>query len=629
VLSHLPESDDGVSPHVSAALLLAASERARHLCLPHPTVDQILKSTEATRSRAYEVRDALISLLPSLHRRVGRPAATPVEPTLDELRALVSISQSVTRFVMQHPGCVSGVRRLHYTDTFRHHVIELRAKHPAVPLARIADAACVPLETLEDWLRTGVAPIARDESDAESGDERVTVAQRLHIQTVITQWQTWSGTFVDFCTHLKSHCHVPYGATMVGTILASHGLRTPRLRDGRSPDERALRNAFKVFFSNAQWVGDGSAVAIVVNGERFVFNLELLVDAYSDAFVGATVSDEEDSRAVVDALLDAKETTIKQPIAVLLDNKPSNHTPEVDAALGETLRIRATSERPQNKAHVEGGFGLFKSTAPPLVVVGATGREIAESVLRLAITTFFRAANHRPRADRGGRSRVQINADTATLEQIDEARRALNEICRRQELAHRTLEARQNPEVRAYLDRVFDRIALLDPTRSVRVAIARYPLDAIVDAVAIFEGKRAAGTLPPDADARYLLAIARNIAAVNEGARVTEALLRERMAQRDYMLAALEAERLRVLSDPSTLDMQLKAFADRACEVDAVLDRRYWLLVIVDVIRSQTPARHAELATIVSRRIHATFRIRPHERREAVRFILDRVVPLH
>lgn len=626
--SSLSDSDDSVSPVVAAALLLAASERARRHGLPHPTVDQILIATEATRSRAYEVRDELLVLLPSLHRPAGRPASTPTAPLLEESCTLRSISQSVLRFVISHPGCISGARRLHYTDVFRHHVVDLRAEHATLPLAHFAEAICVPLETLEDWLRDPVTRLG-DEPDAMAEDDIVNVVARAHIQTVIAEWRNWHGAFTDFCVHLNANCHVPYRATMLSTILYSHGLRTPKRRDGRSPDERALRDAFKVFFSNAQWVGDGSSVAIEVGGEKFVFNLELLVDAYSDAFVGATVSDEEDSRAVVDAFLDAKTTTGTEPIALLLDNKPANHTPEIDAALGDTLRIRATPERPQNKAHIEGGFGLFKTTAPPLVVNGTSLRESARSILALVVATFFRAVNHRPRRDRDGRSRFEIQGDQPTREQIDQARTALNELCRRQELARKTLEARQDPEVRAYLDDAFARLDLLDPDGSVRVAIARYPLDAIVDSVAIFEGKRHAGALPVGADSRYLLGIAQNIVAVNEGARVTEALLRERMAVRDHMLAALRAERERVVREVTAIETQLKTFADRACELDAVLDRRFWLLVIVDTIRAQPPAVHAELAAVVSRRINATFRIARHERSEAVRFVIDRVVPLH
>ena len=96
---------------------------------------------------------------------------------------------------------------------------------------------------------------------------------------------------------------------------------------------------------------------------------------------------------------------------------------------------------------------------------------------------------------------------------LDEARRALRETAARQELARRTLEARRRPEVLALLDAHFARLELLDPERNFRVAIAAYPLDAIVDGIAIFEGKRLAKTLHEGVGARYLLGIVRNVAA--------------------------------------------------------------------------------------------------------------------
>jgi transposase InsO family protein len=275
------------------------------------------------------------------------------------------------------------------------------------------------------------------------------------VQTVLAEWKTWRGAFSDFCAHLRDHCRVLYGATLVSSILSSHGLRTPARREGRSPDERALRGAFEVFFPNAQWVGDGSQISIDVCDATYVFNLELLVDPYSDAFVGASLGDQEDSDAVALAIADAKATTGVEPplpLSVLLDNKSSNHTPEVDQALDGAERLRATPGRPQNKAHIERGFGLLAQTAPPLVVEGADPRRLARSILQLVLTTFFRAVNHRPRKDRGGRSRVEIQGETPTAEQIEEARKALHERCRRQELARQTLEARQNPETRRYLD---------------------------------------------------------------------------------------------------------------------------------------------------------------------------------
>ncbi len=633
--SHVPESDEGVSPLVTAALLLAASEPARKHGLPHPTVDQIMIATGATRSRAYELRDELIASLPSLQRGVGRPSATPTTTTPDELQTLLAVARSALQFLIAHPGCISGTGRQRYTDVYRHHVVDLRAEHAAVPLVRLAEAVCVPLETFEDWLRADAVAPAPDTAEGGAPSDIVDeskVVERAHIQTVVDEWGGWRGTFTDFCAHLNDNCHVPYRATLVSTILFSHGLRKPRRREGRSPDERALRDAFRVFFPNAQWVGDGSALSIDLCGERFTFNLQLNVDACSDAFVGVALSDEEDGQAVADAFRDAKATTGVAPIAELLDNKECNLASEVNAALAEeptTMRILSTLARPQNKAHVEGAFGLFKTTAPPLMVVGANPREIAWSILALIITTFFRAANHRPRADRNGRSRAQINGDVPTPEQIDEARTALNEIVRRQDLARRTLEARQTPEVRTYLDDAFARLGLDDPERSVRIAISRYPLEDIVDGVAIYLGKVAAKTLPETAGARYLFGIVRNIAERDEGAFVTEALLRERMAMRDRMLEALRTEREKVVRDNHAIDDQLKAFAERACEIDAVLDRRFWLLAIVDTIRAQPPTTHAALVQLVSRRIHCTYRIRGEERRDAVHFIVRRVVPLH
>jgi len=75
----------------------------------------------------------------------------------------------------------------------------------------------------------------------------------------------------------------------------------------------------------------------------------------------------------------------------------------------------------------------------------------------------------------------------------------------------------------AILDDAFARLGLLDPTRHIRDAIACYPRDAIVDAIAIFTGKRTAGTLPDGVDARYLLGIARNVPHLHQADPITEA----------------------------------------------------------------------------------------------------------
>ena len=107
---------------------------------------------------------------------------------------------------------------------------------------------------------------------------------------------------------------------------------------------------------------------MVIDGEVLHVNLELVIDAASGAAVGMDVRDEEGSPALVAAFRDGNATTGEAPLALLIDNRPSNQTPEVDAALGDTMRIDATLGRAQNKAHVEGTFGLFSQNAPALVL---------------------------------------------------------------------------------------------------------------------------------------------------------------------------------------------------------------------------------------------------------------------
>ena len=616
-----------VSPVLVAALLLAASEHLRARDLPCPTVAQVIAATGASRSRAYELRDAVLAALPSLARPGGRPTAPTREIDHDVTTALL---RAVATFLMDHPGCVhGGPEQRRYTDAFRHFILELREQHDDVELERFADAIVVPLGTLKDWLRAGGGDVVDDNVAEQADDGDATTAASAQVQAVLACWETWRGSFGDFCKHVRDEMRISFGRSMISDILELHGKRRPRRRPGRSPDERALRGSFDTFFGGAQWVGDGWEVPITIHGHRFDYNVELVVDTYSGGFVGLSIRDEEDSAAVTEALADGIATTGEAPLALLLDNKPSNHTDLVHAALDDvTIPIRATQERPQNKAHVEGAFGLFQQKIPSLDLRASTLHELARQILALVIQTCARTLNHRPRPDRGGRSRVELYHEPVTAEQIDKARGALEERRNKQERARMTLEARQDPTVRALLDDAFARLALLDPDRHLRVAIARYPLDVIVDGIAIFDAKRRVGTLPPGVDARYLLGIVRNLGDEREGIAVAEELLRARLAARDHLLAPLVHERDLARADIPDLRERVCRFVDRALAAERRIDRLFWLLAVADEINAHAKPDPGPFVVAAARRIHATHRVAYRERQEAVIFIHAHVVPL-
>lgn len=95
---------------VIAALLLLARVHMKRLGLAHPSAAAILEATQATKSRAYELADAVAALLPNVVQPIGRPKRLASTPVLDPSGEL---TRQVLRFLYAHPGSATdtGGRR--------------------------------------------------------------------------------------------------------------------------------------------------------------------------------------------------------------------------------------------------------------------------------------------------------------------------------------------------------------------------------------------------------------------------------------------------------------------------------------------------------------------------------------
>ena len=610
-----------VAPNVAAALLLSARALGAALDLPMPATSAILEATGAGKSSAYELASKLKSLLTSLAGPSGRPRSTLEPPPFESVRAL---HHEVLEYVYAHPGVVHGTTdRRRYADSFRHFVVDLRHRYVEIALPAFADAIGIPLGTAQEWLHRGVP---RDDPN-EPSESRPLDTTVLQVQTLLSAWAAWKGPFTAFCEHARREHALRFGNTAIASLLELHGARTPKRRTGRTPDEEALRGLFRTIFADAQWVGDGTGLQMLIDGEAVTVNIELNVDAFSDAFVGIDVTAEEDSAAVVGAFAQGIATTTRQPIALLLDNKPCNHTADVDAALGDTMRIRATTFRAQNKAHVEGAFGLFKAELPPIELDTSNSMRLAIYIARLVAETFARGINLRPRQGRGGTSRKDLHraGKPISREQRAAAEQALRARLRKQEHARQTCEARQDPLVRELLNRAFEHLGLDDPERHFRNAIARYPRDTIIDSLAIYAGKAKGGTLPPSVDARYLLGIVKNVHHVHEADAIIDATIDLRLAARDALLAPLVRRRDETSGEANA---RLYAFIDEAMATERDVERRFWIHTAADLIATQLADDHSDLYRSAARRIHNTFKVRPEERDLAARRLARRLWPV-
>ena len=609
-----------LSPGALAGLLIAAIPHLNRLALPAPTATEAIAAAAASRTTAYKAKAAVEAFLPALLRPAGRPAGSKSmdAAVAHELRG------KLLDFVFANPGCVSGDgARRRYSHGFCDFVLALAADRRDVSLVDFATVSRIPLGTLNGWVAG-----ERPQVDPPRNLTPVTGPTIPKVETVINAFKAWDGDFKGLCRHVQRDWRVGLSRRHISDILEFEGVRNPKRR-GRPPDASALLGGFETFFPGAQWVGDGTQLDIELWGRRYLCNLELNVDAHSAAFVGASLRPTEDSEAVVEAFADSLANTGSPPIALLLDNKSSNHTDEVDEATSGTIRIRSRLYTPTDKPRVEGAFGLFKNGAPPLVITAETEGELAGEILAMVIATWFRAKNHEPRADRGGKSRVGMYQGAApTDEEKAEARRALQARKRKNDKARETRRMRQDPITRAILNETFERLGLDDPEAVHRTAIASWPLDAILAGIAIWEGKKRRGTLPEGVDGRYLRGIVKNVADEAEVWEMGVALLDERLRARDRALRALVGERERLeeaLGEQEPVQL-LRRYVGRSMASDRRIDRLFWLRAAADVLLDVDESERRSLLRIAARHISTAHSVRKSERDAAIRFLLAKAV---
>lgn len=623
-----------LSPATLAGVLVFASRHFEARGLPHPTHAQILAATGAGRARAYTRAQEIEVELRMLDRPVGRPRKVvppPAPSSHEELQA------RLLAFFLEHPGCVAKKQqRRSYSDELRRFLVALHEEYQAhLSFEEFARLVQIPEKTLRPWLRlredTGTEHADDACSDGGRSDENV--HERIHVtelERLATAWDTWTGSFEAFFRYTRQELGITAGKDYVRNALEALRAR-PVCRRGPAPDQTALRQAFETFFPGAQWVGDGTELTFTLNGEPFTFHLELLVDANSAALAGAAVRDEEDSAAVIDAFRDGAATTGFPPIAALLDNRPSNHTDDVHAALDPTLTIRATRGRAQNKGHVEGSFGLFSQTAPLLSLHASTPRELAARIIELVVTTWARTLNHKPRPSRGGLSRVQLYQQSApTPEQIAHARARLTALQHKQQLAYETRTRRLDPVACQLIDDAFARLSISDPTGNLRRAIAGYPRDAIVDGISLFQARKQRGSLPADLDhpARYLLGIVRNLDDERTLLAMADILIRLREQARELHFDLLRHQHAQLLrlhpGDTEHLDALLDSVTAAA---DQPLARLFWLRAVADLILAQPQHLHRTLLARATRHFAASLRLARSLRAELIRFLTRSVLP--
>lgn len=455
-----------------------------------------------------------------------------------QLRRL-ELRVAVLEYRTEHPGSwVSGGRTV-YSSDLQAFVVELSSKSigPEMTQADFASACGIPLPTLKEWwgdaARQLVLPLAPPDPQAPTDADDAPAPRSpeppspsdppapaiepvaegelglsLEMHRVVAEYERWQGPFFAFVEHLRS-LGLRYGKQMVSQILHLAAARKLLRRPPPTPSARG--STFRPP-PGVQWTSDGKQVDVVVDGQTFRVNWQPTADIGSTATVGSVVRPQEDTAGVLDSFAQGVETTGAPSAAFLLDNKACNKNQAVaDAVAPDTFVMHATPGRGQNKAVIEGSFGLFAQGLGPVVATidTSTPENIALCVANAVTRAFAQGRNHHPRR-RDGRTPYELYRDAdPSPDEIAAAIERLRAIKERIDTREAREQARLDPAVLATIEQAIERFGFFDDG-DVAFSLRTLPLAAIQSAVAIYAAKQEAGSLPIDAGIRYFAGIARN-----------------------------------------------------------------------------------------------------------------------
>ena len=446
---------------------------------------QTCRTLRANRTSVYEQLQRLLACLGQLAQvRPGRPPANPATEPDHEIAAL-RLTVEVLEFRLRHPGAmIDHSRRTSYADAFRRFLLERHDRWQGT-LKAFAQAVRVPLDTLRDWIDNDRA---EDLEPKLKPRPAVPVNASKLTQAIVEEWMRWVGParpFIAYAAKLFELAPAQIARLMkILGIISSRPRRTmPR---GRGSTHKLSPGTLLLT--------DGKWLTVELNDieDTLYFNWQGIVDQTTGCDTAAVVTLQEDAEAAQRAF----ESSVRflaghAPKALLHDNRPCYD----DDKLQQTLRrygtdmIPTTLGRAQNKAILEGAFGLFQQRVGNLRLDDTNQHTLIHSAVQEMIRVYTAATNHVPRIELDGLSRLQAlqqACPTAEQKQRDEAFLA------RLQADHKRPRRRPpRPESIRLVEHVFARFELAehDPKGELRRYLATFSPEAIRRAAAVLAAK--------------------------------------------------------------------------------------------------------------------------------------------
>ena len=273
------------------------------------------------------------------------------------------------------------------------------------------------------------------------------------------------------------------------------------LRQPYKKEKNAGVISLREFSALSYWAADGKQIRVTINGHSYVWHWYAFGCTGTSFFVGASVSEAEDSRAFLEALKDAHKKVDTFPIGILIDNRlarervydlSKNDKADLPVEVLDFCKehgIIIVHSWPGNpKSNImENHFSVFSQHVQSIDIVGESPKELSASVARAVTEAFMKVRNHTPRK----RFRNATPHSLALEKKANEADRpAIAKLATRMSKNKKSLSERWGvllPETLACFTSIPDTKI---PTKLIAKQLLRYSTQEIIEAQSAFHSQK-------------------------------------------------------------------------------------------------------------------------------------------
>ena len=425
-----------------------------------------------------------------------------------DLLAEHQLTIAVLRYQLDHPGAVvDHQKRKSYSPQYRRFVLE-RLDTWRQTMESFSQATEIPLDTLRQWLKTDshcLAPLPE-----KSPPVMVYRDSSQLVFQIARAWDNWQGSKRDFIKHTAAISGLLYG--QVVRVLRLLGIIT-----ACGPKKYRHRGSTTLLSPGSMLVTDGKALAVNLTGSNQweTWNWQAMVDQATGCDTAVVISKEECAAAVKDAYDQSVDFAGgRYPLGLLHDNKPCYDESKLQNDIHEngSLMIPATMARAENKAIIEGEFGLFEQRVGTIRLDDTNRQTLLHSAVEEVIRAYTAATNAVPRENLGSKSRQKVFCDACPGYQKQEQDRRFLQNLKAKHQQNKSPHRHQDPSSRKLLDTVFVSLDLLahDPSGSLRNYLASFQPAAIRQAAVIVKARKERGLVDQEYLHRYLAKVIQN-----------------------------------------------------------------------------------------------------------------------